>query len=279
MTGARPESAELVQHVLNEVGRFDPELATELQGATCVHLRDAYLLRFVLPVAELAGWPERNADILHEALAVHLLWCLYWRSLDTLLDNGARDDRLIEDFIQVAIRTVRCDTQLRCTYGLATDQSLAPAWEPCIVFRAEQSGSLQQDDVWRRAAPFLIVPESVLTLNVRRIAAFRTYLTLLGVAHDVFDILSDVKGGIRSAPLRWLAEIDPDLQLQPRHLGAYYRRAAAELTSLVAAVEANVKELNEPILEPLVGSIREILPDLERCASLLAPDSDAPRST
>ena len=74
-------------------------------------------------------------------------------------------------------------------------------WRGSPASYSEQSRAdrFSRTTFWRRAAPFLIVPESVLTLNVRRIAAFRTYLTLLGVAHDVFDILSDVKGGIRSA--------------------------------------------------------------------------------
>ncbi len=234
---------------------LNPALSEELASPSCVALRDAYLIRCVLPIAELAEPKEYGSEGLIEALCVHLLWCLYWRSLDTLLDDRARPTESVEDLAQVLCTAVQANTQLRARLASQTPLDLSHVLEPCSIYRRETEGSTEIDDIWRRASPFLIVPESILHLAPKRLDAYKAYLNLFGLVHDAQDLMSDIRQGLESLPIRWLREIDPDLQLRPRTLGLYYRRAAdaiAELTRQTKAqFDGSERELFDVLLKPV----------------------------
>lgn len=267
----RPSASQLIASVLQRLRVVDQSVSEELSLPSCVEFRDAYLIRFVLPVAELANAEAYCTDDMVDALCVHLLWCLYWRSLDTLLDDPRRPTESVEDLAHVLVTAVRCDTQLRAKLRLTVALKTELVVQPCSVYRSEKKGSTLIDDIWRRASPFLIVPETIFQFPAERMDAYKAYLNVFGLAHDCQDLFTDIQQGLESVPVRWLRDIDADLQLHPRTLRAYYGRAADTIAILVRETKERLPEGTRQLFDALLMPIEAICAEFQN-ASNVAPD-------
>jgi hypothetical protein len=206
----------------------------EMGASIQVERRDHYLLRYTVPLAEIAGWPRFKGDSLFEALAVHWMFAVSWRRLDNVLDAPGIDPDGIAQLSIDLFRTAQVYQSLITKIG--DSGSFVPLEMILLMSRAsaeERTAALPSERIWERAAPFLIVPRSVLRLTPLQEAAYCDYLCADGLAHDIHDLADDLARGIFSLPASWLHEIDPQMAFRREVLENWSRRAAHELTVAV----------------------------------------------
>lgn len=227
---ARPELTSLATEITRCCYNILPSAWRCISKTSSRDRMDNYFFRFVLPVAELAGWPSKPPKDLPLVLSAQLLWCFAWRALDDVLDSPKPTPehigRSFATFSDALAMTLQCAPakpavfigQLTKMYALS-----------CDVAAAERAEGLRVSECWRRASPFFIVPALVLRLEKSRIEQYRRYVNAAALTHDIHDLLSDIQAGINSPPVRWLRETDSDFPFRPQIVRAWFHRAAGEL--------------------------------------------------
>lgn len=227
---ARPELALLSDQVAQYCSQELPSAWRDVSKQKNRTRRDNYFYRFLLPVAELAGWPQQSNMDLPRSLAAHLLWCFAWRSLDDVLDSPAAT---AQDLRQVLASFSNALTISICVSPPGRADIVAKMTEiylrTCDIATKERLVGLRPEEAWKRAAPFFIIPALALRLRRSHIAYYRSYINVAALTHDIHDLFSDLRAGINSPPIRWLRDIDAEFPFRPQLVRAWFDRAAVEL--------------------------------------------------
>jgi hypothetical protein len=134
--------------------------------------------------------------------------------------------------------------------------------QTCRVAVQERMEGVGREDIWRRASPFLIVPRTVLKLEESRDFLYRRLLGVLGLEHDIHDLLDDIRRGFRTEPARWLREIDPYETFRPDVIRAWFIHAASQLEVELAQLEIAISGRELPVLGVIVSEASEIVREL-----------------
>lgn len=235
---AVPESAMLLGAVIERIASHDQTVWASMSLPESSHRRDSYLIRYGLPLAEIYGWPERNDPVLADALAAHFFWALSWRHLDNVLDASVVDQIEVGNLAVALSRASRLQCEVACRIGVAWSDDAAELLRVlCITAQNERRAPIPRESIWHRAAPFLIVPQTLLRLGAEREALYQAYINLDGLAHDIHDLLTDVRLGIRSLPASWFADLDPQLGFRRDIADAWFDKAAREVAAAAVDVE------------------------------------------
>ena len=224
--------------------------------------RDNYFFRFVLPVAELTGWPSKPPRDLALHLAGQLFWCFAWRSLDDVLDSSKPSP---QDFRQSLITfsdalgiTLQGTGTRPASFIRRVTEMHANS---CNIFIKERGEGVRISDAWQRCSQFFIIPKLVLRLNKLRMEQYRQYVVTAALTHDIHDLLTDIQAGTNSPPVKWLREIDPNFPFRPQLIRAWFARAAKELEKQLARSRKQV-DPECVILNTMIEEAEEILNEL-----------------
>lgn len=224
--------------------------------------RDNYFFRFVLPVAELAGWPSNSPRDLALDLSAQLLWCFAWRALDDVLDSpkpSAQDIRrsLTTFSDALAVTLQRAPAQPASFIRRLTEMHAAS----CDMVTKERAEGVRISDSWQRCSQFFIIPTLVLQLKKSRLEQYRQYVVTAALTHDIHDVLSDVQAGINSPPVKWLRETDADFPFRPQLVRVWFDRAATELAKQLTRCRKQA-DAECVILNIMVEEAQETLDEL-----------------
>jgi len=234
-----PQSATLIASVADRVAGIDHRLWDWMAQSEHSYRRDNYLIRYGLPLAELYGWPDRNDPLLVEALSVHFFWALTWRHLDNIVDSHAVDPLEVGRLALALYRASRVHSEVALRFGIPSrsDEVAELILLLCTTAHSERIAPVRRTDIWRRAAPFLIVPRTLLGIGDEREQIYQAYINLDGLSHDIHDLLDDVSRGIKSLPSSWFAELDPQSAFRRGIVDAWFLKAAHEVAAALDQVE------------------------------------------
>jgi hypothetical protein len=238
-----PGVRRLLSIIASEAGADEALGSNEVDRA---RRRDTYLVRFVAPIAELAGWPEHPPPRLTEYLEVHLRLAGVWRTLDDLLDSAPGDDHLPELARRSVASSARAATAMT-RLGLPLESLEEAIALTCATRKDECREVLTLGRIPERAAPFLVIPRALLA--PRSFSAWEAYVAAIGLLHDVHDVARDLEQGIRTLPTTWLAEVSAAREFRPDVLATWWARCANELT---AAIELVPRDIAGPITNLLL---------------------------
>jgi hypothetical protein len=232
-----PHAEALIQATCDRIHSFDVGLWESMQLPSNQARCDSYLVRYGLPVAELAGWPAQVNDVLVDALAAHFFWSMCWRKMDDVLDapQPAAD---------------------------ATAAIVGLLESLCHTADEERRQTVPKDQIWRRATPFLVAGRTLLKLGDQQDAIYRAYINVDGLSHDIHDLLGDVRLGIRSLPSRWFDELDSDRAFRRDIVEQWFLRSRAELHGAVADLRCLAAVGQYPVMDVLVHRYSEIAESL-----------------
>lgn len=256
----RPEAQQLADLVFDQVARARRVGVEELHADG--PRAETYFVRYVLTLAELAGWPSSGQLNIGKQLAAHYEWCWTWRRLDDILDASPSAEGVAS----------LAKSLMRATSALVSliDESQEAKWreveglieQTCRIAVQERMEGVGRENIWRRASPFLIIPRTVLKLDESRDLLYRRLLGLLGLEHDIHDLLDDLRRGFRTEPARWLREIDPYETFRPDVIRTWFMHAASQLEMELAQLEVGISGRNLPILELIASEAAEIVREL-----------------
>jgi hypothetical protein len=259
----RPEIASVAKEIGRACERLLPTCWIDLSKQGNRNRRDNYFFRFVLPVAELSGWPSKSPKNLADHLLAQLTWCLAWRALDDVLDSSGRSNsalrRLIltySDALTVTLETAP-SSRSRLIQKLAQMHAIS-----CDVADKEMAGRLEISQAWQRSSQFFIVPVLLLRLRKSQLDRYRNYVNAAALAHDVQHLVTDLKTGIKSPPVRWLHQTQADFHFRPQSLRNWFQRAARELDKRISLCREQI-DSNSAILRVLIQELEDILHELQ----------------
>jgi|GEM_PF-2009921 len=234
ISSACPESEELLRDVEGLACGAGLSSDSVLQS---LNRRHKYLVRFVLPVAELTGWPKIAPPDLAGWLAAHLHFIALWRVLDDVLDEPAtpimRPRKILRmlDSLALAISSLtRVGAHRVDIMGLLEATTRAA--------EEERVSALPLERIWQRAGPYLIVPTELLSSDALEI--YRGYLNAMGLGHDIVDLPRDLELGIRTLPVKWFTDLSPDRELRPDLIQNYFWRSRFEFDNAISGLRASI---------------------------------------
>jgi len=244
-----------------------PHTWDELEMPDARLRRDSYLLRFVLPLAELSGWPTQVDLKLPDALASHLLWCLTWRRIDDLVDEPSQPRVNTDQVAEVAVMVARAAAlhqRVASRYQFCDLEGVEDLLRlTCQVAAGERSAPVAQDHIWQRASPFLIAPRYLLELTSEKERVYCSYLNLVGLLHDAHDVARDLEAGLCTLPIQWLTEIDGKRVFRPEVLQQWFTRIATELKHAIDEVRSGCVGQDWPVLNVLIAEADEYRSETE----------------
>lgn len=239
-----------IEGVLRQVGvalsNFEPSLLTEWSAQGLWPKIEAYSLRYVLPLYELAKSPHTD---LSDILAVQLLSCVSWRHFDDCLDahgstiaatlaSSLSCLRLYEYAQRLTSGSIR--GTLERHYAVMAEQAITERTKP-----------VELHDIWKRCSIFMFSPEAIARLHNERVEVFRCYINYSGIAHDIHDFMSDAAEGVKSLPVSWMGEVNPDGVFSVSTVKCLYEK----LRGRVAPLEQQAEELQIPRCFPLINHL------------------------
>jgi hypothetical protein len=196
--------------------------------------RDSYLFRLVLPAAEIAGWPEIQSTQLPIQLAVHLLWCFTWRTVDDALDCPNRSSQEVLNIIIAHSDAIALTVRHHPAYSPTSLQEINNLQSICFeIAHRERKSGIGVNEAWKRCSQLFIVPNMLWQFSQRQRDAYQRYINLIGLTHDIQDLLSDIKLGINTPPVRWLWDVDAYFAFRPKMTKPWFRRASVELEQVL----------------------------------------------
>lgn len=248
----RPDAGVLIHRVIERLQAFDADFGAEMAGEDEAHLRDAYLIRFVLPLAELAA-KGTSAKLLCEAMTAQLLWCYHWRTLDNVLDSAEYDAGVVRQLTVATVRAAEYHAVVAIRHDLPTLLSKTSLLSmACDAARLERAAGIPTKQIWKRAAPFFIVPSSLLSCSERQLEAYRSYINVLGLCHDVADLFSDVENGILSVPVSWLRAGQGYADFGQSVAHQFFSRAQEEIGQAATVARKRLTDIGAPIMLAIV---------------------------
>lgn len=258
-----PHADGFIQLVCDRIRLFDGELWAMMQEPSNWARRDSYLVRYGLPVAELAGWPNQVADVLVDALAAHFFWSMCWRKMDDVLDAPQPAADAVAAMTAAVCQASRVHTLVCERHGLPWADSIVGLLASlCATAAAERRECVPRDQIWRRATPFLIAGRTLLKLGDEQDAVFRAYINVDGLSHDIHDLLGDIRLGIRSLPSRWFDELDHDRAFRRDIVDQWFVRGRSELHGAIDDLRKLAAVGRYPVLDVLVQRHSEVAESL-----------------
>jgi len=146
-----------IEGVLRRVGvalsDFEPSLLTEWSDQGLWPKIEAYSLRYVLPVYELAKSPQ--ADLIN-ILAVQLLSCVSWRHFDDCIDAHGST---IAATLASSLSCLRLyEFAQRLTSGSIRGTLERHYAEMAMQAITERTKSVELHDIWKRCSIFMFSP-------------------------------------------------------------------------------------------------------------------------
>lgn len=231
---ALPEASGLVDLIVEAIIPISAGIWDEMSEPPQAERRDQYLIRYTVPLAEIAGWPSRTDSPLFEALALHWMFAVAWRRLDDVLDSSAINTESIARLGADLLRLGAAHRSMVSTLGLPdTHMDHGLMFQMCNVSTEERLRPLPTERIWERASPFFVVPRSILRFTAEEELIYRDYLCADGLTHDIHDLADDLARGIQSLPAFWLQEIDPRRAFRREILEAWFHRAEEEVSLAV----------------------------------------------
>lgn len=239
-----------IEVVLSRVGialsNFEASLLNEWSAQGLWPKIQAYSLRYVLPLYELAKSPQTD---LTDILAVQLLTCVSWRHFDDCLDAHGS---MITASLASSLSCLRLhEYAQRLTSGnirRPLEHHYAVMAEQAIT---ERTKPVELQDIWKRCSIFLFSPEVIARLHPERVEVFRCYINYSGIAHDVHDFMSDAAVGVKSLPVSWMGEVNPDGVFSVSTVKRLYEK----LREYVAPLEHQAEELRIARRFPLINHL------------------------
>lgn len=225
-----PAVLALREKVRSQVCAISPDYWLGMDAPDQRFRRDGYFLRYSVPLAELYGWPQRRGSKLDRGLACHLLWAFAWRALDDVLDSERTDHGAVE---RAAVAVLRAGHALATCTKRHSPQGQFISEEMlsllCRTAAAERRRPVPIRNIWRRAAPFLVAPISLLCLEEHSLNAYKELINLDGLVHDAHDVLHDSRAGIASVPLKWFSDVDSYAPFRADVISNWAHRASIEI--------------------------------------------------
>jgi hypothetical protein len=256
----RPEAQELADLVFAHVASARRVTVDELRADG--PRSETYFVRYVLTLAELAGWPSRPPLSISRELAAHFEWCWAWRRLDDILDaspNAEGIAALVKSLMRATGALIRLMDESHEVEWREVEELLE---QTCRVVVRERMEGVGREDIWRRASPFLIIPRTVLKLAEGQDLLYRKLLGLLGLEHDIHDLFDDMRRGFRTEPARWLREIDPYETFRPDVLRSWFTHAASQLEKESKQLELDIGGQDLPVFGVILSEASEIIREL-----------------
>jgi hypothetical protein len=265
----QPSSGALMEALAIQLEADDPEAWRTAGLSENRGRRDSYLLRFGMPLAELTGWPQVIHPQLIDGLALHFWWGDCWRRLDDLLDEVPVTPFKISSAAHAIMRATRLHQKHSCKTGAKwSDEASNLIQLLCATALEEKQHPISRDQIWRRATPFLIIPRTVFELSAEIELAYCSYINAYGLVHDIHDVLSDIKLGIRSLPDAWFSEISVDRTFKRDVVIGWFDKVAIELGEAVAAAQLTLRSKD--------SIMRVFLDELDDHCASLGPYSSPP---
>lgn len=258
---ASPATQALAGEIASTLSSVVPEAWKQISRQR--QRRDSYFFRLVVPLAELFGWPKTHSPSFAVELSSHFLWCFAWRAFDDAVDIP---DRTCSDLAQLMVShsdavllTSRCIPKLTASFtkGMASFQRMS-----CEATLQERKRGLKVDEAWKRCSHCFIVPTLLWRMSRSKIAIFKSFINVIGLTHDIHDLLSDVRLGINTPPVRWLAEIDSDFPFRPQMTKPWFQRAHKELSYTIRECGRNIKS-EAPVIQLHLNEADEIARELQ----------------
>ncbi len=225
-----------IEVVLGQLGvalsNFEPSLLAEWSAHGLWPKIEAYSLRYVLPLYELAKSPQTD---LTDILAVQLLSCVSWRHFDDCLDAHSSTIaaslasslsclRLYEYAQRLTSGSIR--GTLERHYAVMAEQAIKERTKP-----------VELHDIWKRCSIFMFSAEAIAKLPDERAEVFRCYINYSGIAHDIHDFMSDAAEGVKSLPVSWMSEVNPDGVFSVSTVKFLYEKLRQRVTPLEQQAE------------------------------------------
>jgi hypothetical protein len=241
-----PEAETLVVSTAEQIVKHDADAWSEMSLPENEYRRDSYLIRYGLPLAELAGWPKRKDALVAEALAVNFFWAECWRRLDNVLDSNIVDQVEIGELAVAVCRATKIHIDVAQHLDIASFHEVLDSLRlVCAIAKEERRAPIEREDIWQRATPFLIVPRTLLRLSTEHEDIYKAYINVNGLAHDIHDLITDHKLGIQSLPVSWFGALDTDMAFRREVVNAWFDKAEQELGNAIEHIRrfSSVKEL------------------------------------
>jgi hypothetical protein len=227
-----------IEGVLQRVGdallEFQPSLLTEWSDQGLWPKIEAYSLRYVLPVYELAARAQTD---LTEILVAQLLTCVAWRHFDDCLDSHGS---IIEASLASSLSCLRLHDYAQSHSSSSIRESLGRHYAVMAdQAMIERTRAIELNEIWKRCSILMFPLETMANLVDERVRLLRCYINYAGIAHDVHDFISDAAKGVHSLPVAWMNEVNPDGVFSVRAVKELY----VKLSQHVAALEQEAKEL------------------------------------
>lgn len=234
LTEEIPDAEALVMATVKQIVKLDADAWLEMSLPKNEYRRDSYLIRYGLPLAELSGWPQKKDSILAEALAVHFFWAVSWRHLDNVLDSNVVDQAEVGKLAVALCRAMKAQTEIEQHFESAPSHEVGNLLQLlCATAKEERRAPIALQNIWHRAAPFLVVPRTLLKLPPEFEDIYKAYINVDGLAHDIHDLMTDQKLGIQSLPISWFEALDADFAFRRDVVNAWFDKAERELENAI----------------------------------------------
>lgn len=240
-----PRCAVLIESVVAQLAIQDASGWHEIRLCEHNFPPDYYLIRHGLPLAELAGWPIVSPPHLIDGLALHFWWECCWRHLDNLLDVDGPSQGLVATAAIATLRAGRLHQKFCGSAGISwSDEASSLLDLVCRTAVQERLQPIPRDEIWKRAAPFFIVPRTIFRFDEYTEKGYQAYINARGLAHDIDDLLSDLSTGIHSLPSSWLHEISDERTFRRDVIARWFKRAREELDEAIRIARRLIPNTN-----------------------------------
>jgi hypothetical protein len=134
--------------------------------------------------------------------------------------------------------------------------------DACRAAEIERAEGLASHQAWRRCEQCFVVPRLLWSFDRRTEEQLRRFINVIGLTHDIHDLLSDIKLGINTPPVKWIEEIDADFPFRPQMTQHWFARARKELGRVLDRCERSVAAVPCNVLRAHLADAREILAEL-----------------
>lgn len=172
-------------------------------------------MRFCIPFFEIG----KNLDgvrIEPTLLASMFLWSEVWKPLDNILDGDGSIYETLAEYSQAITRATQFQmlSQGISSHGYNVCEKLFTN----IKIETDEAGRAEFDRIHERAAVFETFlsshnPYSELTTN-----SFRQYINLIGLSHDVLDLVSDLQSGQSTFVTNEFKKIDVNFTFNKKNM-------------------------------------------------------------
>jgi hypothetical protein len=222
-----PSIGRVLQRVGVAVSEFDKTQIGDWANQGLSPKIEAYTLRYVLPLYELLR-PLRVDTT--DALVVQLFACVSWRHFDNAIDEHCSPTAAALASLRSCLRLQEYSQRLGPdSMRIALERHYEVMAEQAVI---ERKQAIALTDIWKRCSLLFFAGESIAQLSSDRTEVFRTYINYGGIAHDMHDLMSDAADGVKSLPVAWMNEVNPEGVFSVSAAKALFDKARHQAASL-----------------------------------------------